>query len=135
MNLKYIEKTPDIDQYWELFTETGWNEKYRFSKEELEESNSKSWYALSVYKDEELIGFGRIISDGIYHALIADLIVSAKYQNTGIGSKILKSLLDKCLSHNIRDIQLFAAKDKYNFYEKYNFKKRPDNAPGMQYEH
>lgn len=135
MKLNYLEQLPEIDQYWDLFAETGWNDKYRFDKDELERSNHESWYAVSVFKENELVGFGRVISDGIYHALIADLIVSTEYQKNGIGSKILKMLLDKCLEHNIRDIQLFAAKEKYKFYEKYNFKKRPDNAPGMQYEH
>jgi len=118
-----------------ILLETKWNDEYRFDKDELERSNHESWYAVSVYKDDELVGFGRVLSDGIYHALIADLIVSTKYQNQGIGSRVLKMLLDKCLAHNIRDIQLFAAKEKYAFYEKYNFKKRPNDAPGMQYEH
>ena len=32
----------------------------------------------------------------------------------------------------IRDIQLFAATNKFAFYEKFGFEKRPINAPGMQ---
>jgi hypothetical protein len=40
--------------------------------------------------------------------------------------------VQKCKGNNIRDIQLFAAKDKSEFYEKFGFEKRPINAPGMQ---
>jgi hypothetical protein len=42
-------------------------------------------------------------------------------------------LVKKCEDNKIRDVQLFAASDKYEFYEKHNFEKRPLNAPGMQY--
>jgi ribosomal protein S18 acetylase RimI-like enzyme len=73
-----------------------------------------------------------VISDGVYHALIADLIIQPDYQGNGLGKKVLDLLVRKCKNHKIRDIQLFAAKDKYAFYEKSGFEKRPVNAPGMQ---
>lgn len=129
----YKEELPIINDFGELFITTGWNEKYKFSKEELENSLKKSWYFISVYDNTKLIGFGRVISDGIYHALIADMIIHPEYQRKGIGGSLLEKIMDKCKHHNIRDIQLFAAKDKYEFYEKYNFKRRPDDAPGMQF--
>jgi len=88
-----------------------------------------------VYHNSILIGFGRVIADGIHHALIVDLIVHPDYQNKKVGTQVLDRLLSKCKKHNIRDIQLFSAKDKYGFYEKFGFKSRPINAPGMQYQY
>jgi hypothetical protein len=41
-------------------------------------------------------------------------------------------LTDVCVAAKIRDIQLFSAKGKSGFYEKYGFKRRPENAPGME---
>lgn len=132
MKITYKETLPDKNEYFSLFETTGWNKEYQFSKEQLYEATNRSWYLISAYDNDRLIGFGRIISDGIFHALIIDLIVLPNYQAKGIGSNILKKLVDRCKANKIRDIQLFCAKGQTGFYEKHGFVKRPDNAPGMQ---
>ena len=131
-SLIFEENVPDIDQYWNLFQTTGWNIDYNFTVQDLDRAIQNSWYSISIYHLDILIGFGRIISDGVHHALIVDLIIHPDYQGKGIGTELLKRLVGKCNELNIRDIQLFAAKDKFEFYEKFGFEKRPLNAPGMQ---
>ena len=128
----FDDKVPDSKKYWDLFQTTGWNEEYKFSMEDLAKAINNSWYTMSIYNSNALIGFGRIIADGVHHALIVDLIIRPDYQGKGLGSELLDKLVNKCKNNNIRDIQLFAAKDKSEFYEKAGFKKRPSNAPGMQ---
>ena len=92
-----------------------------------------SYYFISVRQNEKLIGCGRIISDGHIHALIVDMIILPEYQGRGIGKKILEMLVSHCREKGIIDIRLFSAKNKAGFYLKNNFKLRPDDAPGMQY--
>lgn len=128
----FEEKLPDIQKYWDLFQTTGWNCEYNFSLEELNKAIQHSWYSISVYHSGKLVGFGRVIADGVHHALIVDLIIHPEYQCKGLGSELLKRLVQKCKDYRIRDIQLFAARDKFEFYEKFGFEKRPANAPGMQ---
>ncbi len=130
--IELIEQLPGEDEYWQLFETTGWNENYQLKKEELNKALEQSWYCISMYNNNKLIGFGRIISDGIHHAFIVDLIIHPNFRGQGLGSKVLEKLINKCKSSNIRDIQLFSTKDKFEFYEKFGFKKRADNAPGMQ---
>ncbi len=124
---------PKEKDFFKLFESTGWNEEYHLNTDELYSSLSKSYYTVSAYDREKLIGFGRIVSDGILHAMIYEMIVYPEYQRKGIGAKILEMLVQKCLSDNIRDIQLFCAKGKRAFYEKHGFTARPDDAPGMEY--
>lgn len=128
----FDEQLPDPEKYWKLFQTTGWNLEYNFSITDLARAIQNSWYAISIYHSNELIGFGRIIADGIHHALIVDLIIHPGYQGKGLGKRLLNSLVQKCKDNKIRDIQLFAARDKSGFYEKSGFEKRPLNAPGMQ---
>jgi len=128
----FQEALPDIKEYWDLFQTTGWNQEYNFSIQDLANAIQNSWYSMSIYDSDKLIGFGRVIADGIHHALIVDLIIHPDYQNKGLGSRLLEKLVSKCKKNKIRDIQLFSAKDKYAFYEKFGFEKRPNNAPGMQ---
>lgn len=128
----FKETLPDIKEYWNLFQTTGWNQDYNFSVQDLANAIQNSWYSMSIYDSDKLIGFGRVIADGVHHALIVDLIIHPDYQSKGLGSRLLDKLVSKCKKNKIRDIQLFSAKDKYSFYEKFGFEKRPDNAPGMQ---
>lgn len=128
----YSDKTPTAEQFFELFETTGWNTKYELSQEELYVALKNSWYSISVYDKDELIGFGRIICDGIVHALILDVIVLPDKQGEGIGKEIMDRLVAKCKEHKIRDIQLFCAKDKARFYEKLGFERRKEDSPGMQ---
>jgi GNAT superfamily N-acetyltransferase len=132
-NIQFKEELPDIDNYWNLFNTTDWNKEYKFTAADLKRALGNSWYALSAFDSEKLVGFGRVIADGVHHALIVDIIVRPEYQTKGIGSLILERLVEKCREEKIRDIQLFAAANKCGFYEKHGFEQRPHNAPGMQY--
>lgn len=123
---------PGINDYWDLFQTTGWNNEYNFSIQDLENAIRNSWFSCSIYDSNKLIGFGRVIADGVHHALIVDIIIHPEYQGKGLGSKLLERLIRKCKDNKIRDIQLFAAEDQFAFYEKFGFEKRPINAPGMQ---
>lgn len=90
---------------------------------------------ISAYNSGQLIGYGRVISDCIQHALILDLIVLPEYQNRGIGRTILQKLVKRCLQAKICDIQLFSARGNTDFYLNNGFVKRPPDAPGMEYAH
>lgn len=133
MDIEFNSKIPARDQFWELFQSTGWNEKYCLLPEDLLRAISASWYMLCAYDGEQLVGFGRLVSDGVLHAMLYELIVLPKYQGQGIGGKILENLIEKCREAGVRDIQLFCAWGKRAFYEKRGFAARPDDAPGMQY--
>jgi len=131
MALEYKSEIPSADQFWELFQTTGWNDKYRLSADELHQALLASWYAVSVYEARRLVAFGRVVSDGILHAMIYEVIVLPTYQGGGIGRQVMLQLMDRCREANIRDVQLFCAKGKRGFYEKLSFAVRPDDAPGM----
>ncbi len=123
---------PDRDEYFSLFNTTGWNQEYQASPEDLERGNRNSWLVLCAYEEGKLVGFGRVVTDFVLHAMIFDMIVLPEYQGKGIGTLILARLVHQCRAHHIRDIQLFCAKGKRTFYEKNGFEARADDAPGMQ---
>ncbi len=87
---------------------------------------------VSAFDDDRLVGFGRVVTDHVMHAMIFDMIILPEYQGRGIGTMILNRLVERCLALGIRDIQLFCARGKIGFYEKNGFEARADDAPGMQ---
>jgi GNAT superfamily N-acetyltransferase len=133
MEIDIRSEIPAEDQFWVLFQTTGWNEKYGLSPDELVRALRSSWHVLAAYDGNRLVGFGRLLSDGVLHAMVYELIVLPEYQGQGIGGRILEKLVEKCRASGVRDIQLFCAAGKRDFYQKHGFIARPDNAPGMQY--
>ncbi len=127
------EQLPDKDEYFSLFNTTGWNQEYQASPDDLERVNRNSWLVVCAYDENKLVGFGRVVTDFVLHAMIFDMIILPDYQGRGIGTLILTRLVNRCLEQGIRDIQLFCAKGKRAFYEKNGFEARAEDAPGMQF--
>ncbi len=131
--IRYSNDLPNSEALLDLFETTGWNKKCKLTEDELYHAFQASWYHTFAFDDDRLIGSGRIICDGIAHALILDVIVHPDEQGKGVGREIMRRIINRCREKNIRDIQLFSAKGKAGFYRKLGFRVRPDNAPGMEW--
>lgn len=79
-----------------------------------------SFSKVFIYDQNELIAFGRSISDGVRQAAIYDLAIKKEYQGLGLGSKILNYLMST--TPNCSFI-LYASPGKEGFYKKRGFKK------------
>ena len=80
-------------------------------------------FAVVIEKNTgKTIGMGRILSDGVSDAYIQDLVVLSKYRDSGIGKKLIKTLLNYCLSKNIIWIGLIAEPGQNGFYSNIGFK-------------
>lgn len=132
MEILYKNEKPDKNAFFKLYETTGWNLKFGFDEEELAVAVGNSYFLVCAYNESQLIGFGRLISDGIYQTFIGDMIVHPDFQHNGIGSHILSLLLEKCRADGLKWIQLTSAKGKSGFYKKFGFTDRPSDAPGMQ---
>lgn len=133
VSIEYRTIPPDPAEYAKLFETTGWNARYKASVGELGKSLNASWSTVSAYAAERLIGFGRTISDGVLYAVLFDVIVHPDFQRRGIGAGIVRQLVEGCSAAGIRDIQLFSAAGKIQFYERLGFDIRPAEAPGMRF--
>lgn len=81
----------------------------------------------------ECVGMGRVVGDGFYFFQIVDLIVHPDYQKRGIGAKIMKILDEEIIKTGVKNafVSLFSSVDKSKFYNKFEFKLRNHNSPGM----
>ena len=61
-------------------------------------------------------GMGRAISDGISDAYLQDLVVLPEYRNLGVGTRIVKALVEACISRGITWIALIAEPGTETFY-------------------
>ena len=129
--IKIIENSKDVNEFNYLYEEVGWRAyTYECSKKALD----NTLYSIYIYDEDKIIGFGRIIGDGICFIYIHDLMVVPNFQSQGIGSMIMTKLLEK-----IKEIKaenpsvrtyLGASIGKEGFYEKFGFIKREDAGLG-----
>src|SRR5271157_1119924 len=99
--IEYKPLKPTLHGYKCLFKSTGWTSSIAISEDVLKMAIDNSWYWVSVFDKEKLIGVGRLVSDGALYAFVCDMIVLPEYQGKGIGKAILKMLKDKCMESRI----------------------------------
>ncbi len=102
-----------------LYLQTTWARKR--SKSNIYRLLENVTVFVAVRKDSDLIGFGRAISDGIYRALIDDIIVDSSYRQKGIGKLIIINILKQL--EDVEEIFLNTKPDLEEFYMKFGFKK------------
>lgn len=83
----------------------------------------KSFAVCAAYDDERLIGACRAISDGEYHAFIYDVAVLPDYQRTGVGRRLIETLIAHL---PVWRIMLRADADVQPFYRKFGFDRYED---------
>lgn len=123
-NLVY-QVNPDLSQInWdyvcELFSKVNWRIR---EPKEIESAFRKSSWTLFIYKEEQLIAFGRTVDDGRYYAVLADIIVDPDFQGNGLGKYIVKTLNEK-LGGDYHFVNLTAAPGKDDFYKSMGWKKQ-----------
>ena len=75
--------------------------------------------AVFAYSNDQLVGFGRAISDGAYQAAVYEMAIVPEFQKQGIGARILKAILDRLPGCNVI---LYASPGKEDFYRKLGFR-------------
>jgi len=75
--------------------------------------------ALCAWDGDQLVGFGRVLTDFVYRATIWDVIVDQTYQKQGIGTEIVQRLLNH---PRLKKVELFwLCTHRPGFYEKLGF--------------
>lgn len=91
------------------------------SPEALEISFNNSLFTCFLFCDDQLIGAGRALADGVDCSYICDIALHPKFQGQSLGKVIVKKLVE--LSEGHKKIILYANPGKEAFYEKLGFKR------------
>lgn len=88
--------------------------------EVLSKSFANSYKVITVYVDKNLLGAGRMLSDGFRYGMIFDVAVQTKQKKKGIGRKIMDALLEGERDKFIHLTSTFGHED---FYKKLGFRR------------
>lgn len=86
-----------------LYTDAGWA-AYTADSDTLRKGYENSLLVLAAYEGEELMGIIRVVGDGHTIIFVQDILVYKKYQRQGIGTALLKVVLERYSS--VRQIEL-----------------------------
>ena len=82
-----------LEDVLHLYQAVGWT-NYTHQPEMLEQALSHSLAIYVVLDDDTVVGLIRLVGDGFSSVLVQDLIVLPIYQRQGIGSALMKEVLE-----------------------------------------
>src|SRR4051812_14952086 len=109
----------DWDYVISLFYKIEW--KHRKSSE-IEAAFRQSTTTLFIFKDEQIIAFGRVVGDGRYYAMLADIVVDPDFQGQGLGKYLVTTLNNQLVDYHF--VNLSAAPGADPFYKSMGWKKQ-----------
>ena len=128
------ENIKDVNEFNLLYDAVGWGS---YDDEITKRALDNTYYSVSIYDEDKIIGYGRLIGDTICFMYIQDVMVLPEYQGKKVGTLIMNKLLDKIheLQEENEDIRVYlgASKGKADFYKQFGFieREKADLGPGM----
>lgn len=109
----------------------GWK---KLDPQQAETGLKNSAYLTAAWDKDKPVGMARVVSDGGYMTLIADVMVLPDYQGRGIGRQLLTKV-NQWLDDLGKDglcvmVNLMATAGNEGFYERFGFELRPNDRMG-----
>ena len=89
--------------------------------EQIKQMLANSNVIISLWKNDNLIGFGRATTDQVFRAVLWDIVISKDVQRIGLGKVIVEELLKDEKINCAEKIYLMTT-DSKEFYEQLGFK-------------
>lgn len=97
----------------------------------LEHTDSLLW--IEYEKTKRPVAFARATGDGVFNAIIWDVVVDPNFQGIGLGKAVMERLVTELLRKGITNIALYSEPRVLGFYKPLGFVADPDGIRGMVY--
>ena len=104
-----------------------------FTPEQIAKILKQSFCFVIAEHDDHAIGMGRVISDGVSDGYLQDIVVLPEWRNIGVGTTIVRKLIEECHLHGIAWLGIIADPGTEYFYRKFGFARANGYTP-MLYE-
>ncbi|MDB6056808.1 MAG: hypothetical protein JWO95_652 [Verrucomicrobiales bacterium] len=78
-------------------------------------------FAFTEPSSNDLAAFTRVLSDGVYKAIMFDVIVHPNYRGHGFGRVLMEAILAEPDLANVRHIELYCLPEMADFYRQFGF--------------
>ena len=114
-----LKPTNGLDKLQRLLNRNAFWETNR-SINDLKKCLANSDVIVSLWVGNEIVGFGRAHTDGIYRGVLWDIVIDQNHQGKGFGTLIVKNLLSSKKIKNTKKLYLMTTNKKL-FYSQFNF--------------
>lgn len=119
-----------VDQLVNLFQGEWWTKgRTKADVEKILQSGGPI-FAFIDPPSNDLVAFARALTDGVYKAMIFDIIVKSTWRNTGLGSLLMETVMNDPAIVNIKHRELYCLEEMIPFYEKWGF---TASLPGLHF--
>ena len=87
---------------------------------DLKKCLANSDVIVSLWVGNEIVGFGRALTDGIYRGVLWDIVIDQNHQGKGFGTLIVNNLLSSKKIKNTKKLYLMTT-NKKRFYSQKDF--------------
>ena len=91
------------------------------SRQQLGKMLKGSQVVVSLWRGKRMVGFGRASSDGIYRAVLWDVVVAGDLQGRGLGRRVVEALLASARVREVERVYLMTT-NSTGFYEQMGFR-------------
>jgi GNAT superfamily N-acetyltransferase len=119
-----------VDQLVALFQEEWWTKGRSKADVVTALSSGGPVFAFIDPDRDELVAFARSMTDGVYKAMIFDIIVKSTWRNTGLGGLLMETVVNDPALIDVKHRELYCLAEMVPFYEKWGF---TDHLPGLHF--
>ena len=129
-NCKIVKET-DAKAILALYRQAGWwsTEDKESDLEIITKIVANSFCFVIATLDDQIVGMGRALSDGISDAYIQDVTVQKEFRGQGIGKAIIRTLVSFLKEHKLQWIGLICEPGYEGFYQGLGFKVMASYTP------
>ena len=115
-----LKPTDGLNKLQKLLNKNAFWAKNR-TMHDLKKCLANSDVIISLWVGNEIVGFGRALTDGIYRGVLWDVVIDQNHQGKGFGTLIVKNLLSSKRIRNTKKLYLMTT-NKKKFYSQFDFK-------------
>jgi GNAT superfamily N-acetyltransferase len=113
---------PDrLPQLMDLFASAWWTAGRTVGDVTQMLAASDPVFALNYRPADRLVGFARVVTDGVYLAVVLDVIVAPGFRGSGLGAMLLEAIVGHPRLAAVRSVELVCQPDLMPFYRRWGF--------------
>jgi ribosomal protein S18 acetylase RimI-like enzyme len=114
------ERPVTVEDLLPLFAQTHWADKR--DPDDVRRMLAATQIVMGVWQQDRLIGFARVLTDGLYRAIIDDVVVDGEFRKLGIGERMMRDLAAQL--SEVEEIFLRCDPDMVPYYSRLGYRER-----------